>query len=737
MSRGRVAVAIAVVVFFVLAGTGVASAFWSTHASVSSTVAAGVVGATPTCSSVTSLVNGGFETPVIPDNSFARSNATGWQTGDPAGVEIWHNLMAIPAASGSQFAEINGNFADTLSQVVTTTPGQTLTWSLMHRGRSGVDGMTVALGPVSNEGVVQDNFADGNSAWGFHSGTYVVPAGQTQTKFSLVAVSSAGGDLSFGNFVDSIQLNNGPCLLSTPVVTNVSRPGQTVAVGDEIKYTTTIVNQGGSTALAASFSPVIPVGTTYKPGSITVGGVAKTDAAADDTASWNAGATKVTANIGTGATAAVGGSLVSGATATVTFNVIVTSTAVTGNLDFSTITTFADPLAPTWPITASPTTISTPFIGGPDVAVVVGTTPSPITGSATTYSWTFTVTNNGPGTAEDISVAVAIPTGLTLIATNPVIRTTNDAGTTTAACTGTGSSRVCAVGDLAAGKSRTITVKGTVAATVSTPTLAVVATATTSTADPVATNDVATNTATVTDNTDPSIPGTPTASGTTATQTTLTWASSTDNFAVTSYDVYRNGTLVANVPTNTYTDTGRTGLTIYSYTVRARDAAGNTSAQSAARYVLTMPGTSGYRITNPNGGKCIAAETANNNAVVETATCSTTSTLQRWTFDPTGDGYYAIRGVFNNDRAWDIIPSAGGNTTDDGRQLRSSTVATPISRQKWVPVLSTDNATIEFVNLNSQSCLDINGSSTATNIQLQQWECNHTGAQRFTVTAVN
>ena len=731
MSRNRVAIALATVLFLVLAGTGVASAYWSTHASVGSTVTAGVVGTAPNCSATTTLVNGSFETPAIAAGTWLRSVITGWSTGDPAGVELWNAFDGFIASNGSQFAEINGNFADTLSQVFTTTPGQTLTWSLMHRGRAGVDSMTVAFGPTAGAGVVTATFSDGNAAWGAHSGTYVVPAGQTTTKISLVAVGSAGGDLSYGNFVDDIKVDNGPCLQSTPVVTNVSRPGLPVAAGDEIKYTTTIVNKGGSNALTSSFSPVIPVGATYKPGSITVAGVARTDALADDVGFWTAGTTTVTANLGTGATAATGGTIAPGASVVVTFNAIVTSTAPSGSLSFSTVTKFADPLAPAWLITASPTTIGTPFTGGPDVAVSVFSTPAPVTGSGTTYNWVMSVTNNGPDDATGTSVLVTLPAGLTVTA---VIRTTNDAGTTTANCTvTTATTRTCTIGTLDDGDTRRITVSGTVAATVSVPTLAVIATATTTTIDPVSTNNTATNTATVTDNTDPTTPGTPVFSGTTASQTTLTWTPSTDNFAVTSYDVYRNGVFLINVPTATYTNTGLTDFTVYNYSVRARDAAGNTSALSAVRYVLTMPDNSYYRISNPTGGKCIAAETTNNDAVVETANCSGTSLLQRWQFVSTGDGYYALRGQYTPLRTWDITP-VGGNTTDDGRKVRASTVTTIISRQKWVPVLSTDNVTIEFVNLNSGSCLDINGSSTAVDIQMQQWECNHTGAQRFAVT---
>ncbi|WP_405578820.1 discoidin domain-containing protein [Streptomyces sp. NBC_01190] len=73
-------------------------------------------------------------------------------------------------------------------------------------------------------------------------------------------------------------------------------------------------------------------------------------------------------------------------------------------------------------------------------------------------------------------------------------------------------------------------------------------------------------------------------------QIKLTWSASTDNVGVTGYDIYANGTLrtsVGNVLT--YTDSQSDGATV-TYTVKARDAAGN---QSSASNSVTRTGTSG------------------------------------------------------------------------------------------------------------------------------------------------
>jgi chitodextrinase len=87
----------------------------------------------------------------------------------------------------------------------------------------------------------------------------------------------------------------------------------------------------------------------------------------------------------------------------------------------------------------------------------------------------------------------------------------------------------------------------------------------------------------------PSVP-TGLAASATSTQVNLTWNASTDNVGVTGYTVYRNGSSIGTVSgtTMSYSDTTIGGLSTYSYTVDAFDAAGNHSAQSAATVVSTV-----------------------------------------------------------------------------------------------------------------------------------------------------
>ncbi|MEU0084185.1 glycoside hydrolase family 18 chitinase [Streptomyces sp. NPDC006274] len=91
----------------------------------------------------------------------------------------------------------------------------------------------------------------------------------------------------------------------------------------------------------------------------------------------------------------------------------------------------------------------------------------------------------------------------------------------------------------------------------------------------------------------PSAPGTPTASDITDTSVRLSWSAATDDNGVKNYDVLRDGAKVATVTGTTYTNTGLTAGTDYSYTVQARDTADQTGAVSGAVAVRTTGGDDG------------------------------------------------------------------------------------------------------------------------------------------------
>jgi hypothetical protein len=96
-----------------------------------------------------------------------------------------------------------------------------------------------------------------------------------------------------------------------------------------------------------------------------------------------------------------------------------------------------------------------------------------------------------------------------------------------------------------------------------------------------------------TDTTAPSTPGGLASPAKTSSSVSLTWNASTDNVGVTGYRVLRGGTQVGTATGTSYTDSGLTASTAYTYTVRAYDAAGNVSAASSPLTVTTNAGGGG------------------------------------------------------------------------------------------------------------------------------------------------
>lgn len=93
---------------------------------------------------------------------------------------------------------------------------------------------------------------------------------------------------------------------------------------------------------------------------------------------------------------------------------------------------------------------------------------------------------------------------------------------------------------------------------------------------------------TTTDTTPPSVPVSLVAALNGPMHVHLSWTASTDNIGVTGYEIARNGSVIALIGSETtYDDATVLSAHSYSYTVRARDAAGNTSPQSETVTVST------------------------------------------------------------------------------------------------------------------------------------------------------
>ena len=79
-----------------------------------------------------------------------------------------------------------------------------------------------------------------------------------------------------------------------------------------------------------------------------------------------------------------------------------------------------------------------------------------------------------------------------------------------------------------------------------------------------------------------------TASGTTSFSTNLSWSGATDNIGVTDYDVYRGAILIGTTSSSTFVASGLSSSTLYSFSVRAKDANGNVSVPSNTVTITTL-----------------------------------------------------------------------------------------------------------------------------------------------------
>ncbi|MCB8964975.1 MAG: fibronectin type III domain-containing protein [Bacteroidales bacterium] len=92
----------------------------------------------------------------------------------------------------------------------------------------------------------------------------------------------------------------------------------------------------------------------------------------------------------------------------------------------------------------------------------------------------------------------------------------------------------------------------------------------------------------------PTAPANLAASGVTSSSANLSWTASTDNVGVTGYRIYRNGSLLTTATGTSYSVTGLSASTTYSFYVKAIDAAGNASSSSNTISVTTPEVTITY-----------------------------------------------------------------------------------------------------------------------------------------------
>jgi chitodextrinase len=198
------------------------------------------------------------------------------------------------------------------------------------------------------------------------------------------------------------------------------------------------------------------------------------------------------------------------------------------------------------------------------------------------------------------------------------------------------------------------------------------------------------------------------ASGTTSSTTNLSWTGATDNIAVTGYDVYQGATLLGSTTTaTTYSVTGLTASTTYTFSVKAKDVAGNISNASNIVSVTTTAYT--YCASQ---GNSVADEQIGR---VQFATIDNTSTGGTGYTDFTAVSTNVLQGssqtititpswtatTYNEGYAVFIDYNQNGVFTDSGETVwtKAASATTPVSGTFTIPATATPGVTRMRVSL--------------------------------------
>lgn len=325
-----------------------------------------------------SVVNGGFETPVITSNWAPVDDALvpGWTSPDGV-IEIWQDgFNGVNAISGGQFAEANANSPSGFTQAVCLLAGEQVPWSFWHRGRQGVDSMIVKMG-----GTEIMRVGTGTAAWVQYTDTFTVPtSGPYDVTFEPINQGS------YGNFVDDLHFELIPHVEFAPdnagIETGAGDPGPRLMVSGTLTSTESvdvIVTGGtatpGTDFLADTVTVLLPPG-TYDG---TVATAVPVDIAVQD--DGNAEGDE-----------------------TVTFGLANPSAGIRlANADAAAC--------------GSPVRLQGTFTIADDEATDLAVSKAgPTTGqSGTPYTYTITTSNLGPTPAAGVVVADTLPTGAALV----------------------------------------------------------------------------------------------------------------------------------------------------------------------------------------------------------------------------------------------------------------------------------------------------------------------------------
>jgi hypothetical protein len=144
----------------------------------------------------------------------------------------------------------------------------------------------------------------------------------------------------------------------------------------------------------------------------------------------------------------------------------------------------------------------------------------------------------------------------------------------------------------------------------------------------------------------------------------------------------------------------------------------------------SLSSTTWYSVVDKNSSKCVDASGAGtaNGTAVQQSTCNS-SFEQQYQFQATDSCYYRVNNRNNSAQVWDV----SGISTADGALIHLWSYVGGLNQQ-WMPV-SEGNGYYHFVARHDGKCLDVPNASTADGVQLQQYTCNGSGAQSYSLVA--
>jgi uncharacterized repeat protein (TIGR01451 family) len=392
-------------------------------------------------------------------------------TTDPVSSNNTSNTVASTVDCSSEQADLSIS----KSGPATVTRGSTVSYSVVatNAGPSTANAVTITdpvpAGLTFNSGasdaactlngnnVLCNSFSLTNGASKTVAIAFDVPAGATcgATITNVATVSTSSVDPNSGNNTSNTVASTVDCSNEQADLSITKSGPASVQPGNTVNYTISVTNGGPATANTVAVTDVIPSGLTFNSG------------ASDSACSQQGGSIVCTAN-----------SLTNGATTsfTIAFDVPANTTCNSTITNVASVSTSSvDPVSGN---NISQTVSTTVDCGNQADLSITKSGPSAVTRSST-VSYTVTATNNGPGTANSVTITDPVPAGLTF-----------NSGASDLSCGLNGSNVLCNSFNLSSGQSRTVTISFDVpAGATCNSTISNQASVSSATTDPVSSNN--------------------------------------------------------------------------------------------------------------------------------------------------------------------------------------------------------------------------------------------------------